>query len=55
MGEGTEPKSPIVVEVDNENKQKDIQGLDIQIPVLSPRIYREYKKPFRIGCYKLQS
>ena len=43
MGEGTEPKSPIVVEVDNENKQKDIQGLDIRIPVLSPRIYREYK------------
>ena len=43
MGEGTGPKSPLIVEVDNENKQKDIQWLDIQIPVLSPRIYREYK------------
>lgn len=43
MGEGTGPKSPIVVEVDNENTNKDIEGLDIQIPVLSPRIYREYK------------
>ncbi|MDP2682761.1 MAG: DEAD/DEAH box helicase family protein [Deltaproteobacteria bacterium] len=43
MGEGTAPKSPIVVEVDNENGHKDIEGLDILIPVLSPRIYREYK------------
>ena len=43
MGEGTGPKAPIVVEVDNENGQKDIEKLDIQIPVLSPRIYREYK------------
>ncbi|MBU0767631.1 MAG: type III restriction endonuclease subunit R, partial [Proteobacteria bacterium] len=43
MGEGTEPKAPLVVEVDNENVKKDIEKLDIQIPVLSPRIYREYK------------
>jgi len=43
MGEGTEPKAPLIVEVDNENVKKDIQKLDIQIPVLSPRIYREYK------------
>lgn len=43
MGEGTEPKAPLVVEVDNENAKKDIEKLDIQIPVLSPRIYREYK------------
>lgn len=43
MGEGTAPKTPIVVEVDNENTKKDIESLDIEIPVLSPRIYREYK------------
>jgi type III restriction enzyme len=43
MGEGTEPKSPLVVEVDNENEKKDIAALDIQIPVLTPRVYREYK------------
>ncbi len=43
MGEGTQPKAPIVVEVDNENVKKDIDALDIQIPVLSPRVYREYK------------
>ena len=43
MGEGTSPKTPIIVEVDNENPGKDIEKLDIEIPVLTPRIYREYK------------
>jgi len=43
MGEGTEPKAPLVVEVDQENTKKDIEKLDIQIPILTPRIYREYK------------
>ena len=43
MGEGTKPKTPIIVEVDNENTKKDIESLDIQIPVLTPRVYREYK------------
>jgi type III restriction enzyme len=43
MGEGTQPKIPLVIEVDSRNEQKDIEVLDIEIPVLSPRIYREYK------------
>jgi type III restriction enzyme len=43
MGEGTKPKTPIIVEIDNENTKKDIDNLDIEIPVLSPRVYREYK------------
>ncbi len=43
MGEGSGPKSPLVVEVDRENMKKDIEKMDIQIPVLTPRIYREYK------------
>ena len=43
MGEGTKPKTPLVVEIDNENDKKDIEALDIEIPLLSPRIYREYK------------
>ena len=43
MGEGTKPKTPLVVEVDNSNEKKDIEALDIEIPVLSPRVYREYK------------
>ena len=43
MGEGTKPKTPIIIEVDNENPSKDIENLDIEIPVLTARIYREYK------------
>lgn len=43
MGEGTKPKTPLVVEVDKENEKKDIDALDIEIPVLTPRVYREYK------------
>jgi len=43
MGEGTGPKTPLVVEVDKENVKKDIEALDIEIPVLTPRVYREYK------------
>ena len=43
MGEGTAPKTPLVVEIDRENEKKDIDALDIEIPVLTPRIYREYK------------
>ena len=40
MGEGSQAKAPIVVEVDDE---KDIEALDIELPVLTPRAYREYK------------
>jgi type III restriction enzyme len=43
MGEGTKPKAPLVVEVDTQNEKKDLDKLDIEIPVLTPRIYREYK------------
>lgn len=43
MGAGTKPKSPLVVEVDQENTKKDVDELDIQIHVLTPRIHREYK------------
>lgn len=43
MGEGTGPKAPLVVEIDKENEKKDIDALDIEIPVMTPRVYREYK------------
>ncbi len=43
MGEGTQPNTPLVVEIDKENDKKDIGALDIEIPVLTPRAYREYK------------
>ena len=43
MGEGAAPKTPLVVEIDHDNDKKDLDALDIEIPVLTPRIYREYK------------
>lgn len=43
MGEDARAKTPLVVEVDTENTGKNIKALDIEIPVLSPRVYREYK------------
>jgi type III restriction enzyme len=43
MGEGTRPNTPLVVEVDEENTKKDMEALDIELPILTPRVYREYK------------
>lgn len=43
MGEGTPGTTSLMVEVDEENEKKDIEALDIEIPVLTPRVYREYK------------
>ena len=43
MGDGTKPKTPLVIEIDKENDKKDLDALDIEIPVMTPRIYREYK------------
>jgi type III restriction enzyme len=43
MGERSKPNAPVVIEVDHDNENKDIEKLDIELPVLSPRIYREYK------------
>lgn len=52
MGAGTKPKAPLVVEVDHENIQKDIDKLDIEIPVLTPRIFREYKNLTDLDVHK---
>ena len=43
MGAGAMPRTPLVVEVDKENPDKNIDALDIAIPVLTRRVYREYK------------
>jgi type III restriction enzyme len=37
------PVTPTVIEVDTKNVQKDIEALDIVLPILTPRIQREYK------------
>lgn len=43
MGPDTTANAPIVIEIDNENVKKDIDKLDIEIPMLTTRIFREYK------------
>ena len=53
MGEGTKAKAPLVVEVDNSNDTKDIEALDIEIPVLTPRVYREYKNLQDLNAEKM--
>ena len=53
MGEGAKAKTPLVVEVDNENTKKDIDKLDIEIPVLTARVYREYKNLARLDIRAL--
>jgi type III restriction enzyme len=59
MGAGTGAKAPIIIEVDRENTKKDVDKLDIEIPVLTPRIYREYKNldilnPAAFGNVKIE-
>ncbi len=43
MGEDAQPKLPFVVEVDTKNHAKNLEALDIELPILTPRLYREYK------------
>jgi len=55
MGAGTRSAAPLVVEVDRENPKKDIDALDIELPVLSSRIHREYKSLNQIDVASLPS
>lgn len=43
MGGGT-PRPDILVQVDTENPDKNLDALDIEVPVLTPRLAREYKR-----------
>ena len=39
----TKAVTPTVIEIDHANPKKDIKKLDIELPILTPRIQREYK------------
>jgi type III restriction enzyme len=54
MGESHKPKDSLIVEVDKDNGQKDMDELDIPLPQLSPRIYREYKNLGNIDINRLK-
>ena len=43
MGEGTPPIVPLIVEVDSNNPKKNIDKLDISIPILNTSINRDYR------------
>ncbi|MFA4889741.1 MAG: DEAD/DEAH box helicase family protein, partial [Candidatus Omnitrophota bacterium] len=43
MDSTTKAITPTVIEVDHDNPKKDIRRLDIELPILTPRIQREYK------------
>ncbi|ROL61886.1 type III restriction endonuclease subunit R, partial [Bacteroidetes/Chlorobi group bacterium ChocPot_Mid] len=53
MDSNSKSKNPLIIEVDTDNKKKDLDKLDIQLPILSPRIYREYKNLEDIDVNKL--
>jgi type III restriction enzyme len=55
MGKGTKGKSPVIVEVDKDNPNKDLDLLDIPIPQMSARIYREYKNLELIEVSKFEN
>lgn len=55
MGVGTSTKAPMVIEVEQENKKKNVNDLDIEIPVLSPRIQREWKNISELDVTKFRN
>ncbi len=52
MGVGAKPIAPMVIEIDKDNPKKDIEKLDIEIPVMTPRIQREYKNLVELDVLK---
>ncbi|CAN5303417.1 DEAD/DEAH box helicase family protein [soil metagenome] len=55
MGKGTKGKSPVIIEVDKENPNKDLDALDIPVPQMSPRFYREFKNLDLIDISKFRN
>ena len=55
MGKGTKGKTPVIVEVDKDNPNKDLDALDIPIPQMSPRIFRDYKNLELIDVSKFKN
>lgn len=54
MGEGSTAVAPKVVEIDQENKKKDLDNLDISIPILTPKLHKEYKRLSELDLNKVK-
>jgi type III restriction enzyme len=54
MGGSSKGKNPTIVEVDKDNPNKDLKELDIPIPQMNPRFYREFKnlELIDVGSFK---
>ena len=56
MGETGRSRNPIIVEIDSDNEKKDLDKLDIPVPLLSPRIHRDYKnlEDIQVGAMNIK-
>lgn len=43
MGQGSGGSSPLIVEVEKEATDRDIHALDIPLPILTPKFYRDFE------------
>ncbi|MCP9234748.1 DEAD/DEAH box helicase family protein [Lewinella sp. JB7] len=48
------PKSPLIVEIDTKKSEEELNALDIPLPVLKPRIIRDYNRLDRIDITDLK-
>lgn len=55
MGKGTKGTAPVIIEVDKDNPNKDLDKLDIPLPQMTPRIYREFKNLELIDVSKFKN
>jgi len=54
MGGDDKKKTTILIEIDKENKKKDMEKLNISLPILAPRIYREFKDLSLVNEYEVK-
>ncbi len=54
MGPDSTPRQPLVIEVDMNSEEKNIAKLDIEVPVLTPRVTREYRNLVDLDVNRMQ-
>jgi len=54
MGETARSRNPIIVEIDNDNDKKDLDKLDIPVPVLSPRIHYKNLEDIQVNAMNIK-
>jgi len=53
MGQGSQPQQPLVIEVDISSADKDVDRLDIELPILTPRVARDYRNLHDLDVSKM--